>query len=95
MYYALFDQNLDMNLKKQKKFKLLRKIRIANMLKVGKEHWYLYIHNQHKGKFREVSQENNKKIYLQIKPTKFELKSVECKVIKGYYKTWCTKNMLY
>ena len=38
MYYALFDQNLDMNLKKQKKFKLLRKIRIANMLKVGKEH---------------------------------------------------------
>ena len=47
------------------------------MLKVGKKHWFLYIHNQHKRKFREVSQQNNKKIFLQIKSTKFELKSVE------------------
>lgn len=56
MYYALFDLYLDMNLNKQKRFKLLRKLRIDNMLKVGKEHWFLYIHNQHKCKFREVSQ---------------------------------------
>lgn len=77
MYYTLFDLYLDMNLKKQKKFKLLGKLRIANMLKVGKKHWFLYIHNQHKRKFREVSQQNNKKIFLQIKSTKFELKSVE------------------
>ena len=38
MYYTLFDLYLDMNLKKQKKFKLLGKLRIANMLKVGKKH---------------------------------------------------------